>query len=112
MSHTGKPAHIAFRIARFGRLVLIYLLIGFHGLVHECLRLGLEEKHLYVLLGFLGKYIVPLGNGVIISESLAVLAVHLLALLLLLFLGSGEVLQALPGGVYLKAGLDHLCPSL
>ena len=92
MSHPSKPAHIAFCVARFGRLMLVYLLIGFYGLVYECLRLGLEEKHLYVLLGFLGKYIVPLGHSVVIAESLAVLTVHLLTLLLFLFLGAGEIL--------------------
>ena len=64
------------------------------------------------MLGFLRQHVVPLRHGVIIAEGLAVLAVHLLALLLLLFLGAGEVLQALQGGVYLKPGLDHLCPSL
>ena len=112
MSHTGKPAHVAFRITRLSRLVLGDLFVGFHSLVYQCLRLGLKEKHLYVLLGFLCQDIVPLRYGIIIAESLAILAVQLLTLLLLLFLGTGEVLQALTGGVYLEAGLDHLRTSL
>ena len=112
MSHTGKPAHVAFRIARLSRLVLGDLFVGFHSLVYQCLRLGLKEKHLYILLRLLCQDIVPLRYGIIIAESLAILAIQLLTLLLLLFLGASEVLQALPGGVYLKAGLDHLRPSL
>ena len=107
-----EPPHGAIDIICIGRLQLVHLVVGFHGLVDQCLCLGLQEEHLDIVGRFLREDIVPLGNGVIVAESLAVLAVQFLGLLLFLLLAAGELLQLANGVVYLETGLYHLRPAL
>lgn len=108
-----EPPHRTIDIIGIGSLQLIHLVIGFHCLVDQCLCLGLQEEHLDIVSRFLREDIVPLGNGVVVTESLAVLAVQFFGLLLFLLLTAGELLQLANGVVYLETGLYHLAlPSL
>ena len=107
-----EPSHGAIDIIGIGSLQLVHLVVGFHCLVDQCLCLGLQEEHLDIVSRFLREDIVPLGNGVVVAESLAVLAVQFFGLLLFLLLTAGELLQLANGVVYLETGLYHLRPAL
>ena len=107
-----EPPHGAFDIIGIGRLQFVHLVVGFHGLIDQCLRLGLQKEHLDIVGCFLCEDIVPLGNGVVVAERLTVLAVQFFGLLLFLFLAAGELFQFANGIVYLETGLYHLRPAL
>ena len=68
----------------------------------------LQEKHLDIVITLLDQHIVPLGNGIVISEALAVFPVQLLDFSLFLFLTAGKVFQALCRIFYLETGFNHL----
>ena len=76
------------------------------------MHLGLKEKHLDVFLTLLLEDIVPLGDRVVIPETLAVLAVQFLHLRLLLVLRAGELLQARQRALDLETGPDHLSAAV
>ncbi len=107
--HIGLAARAPERAVMFHSVSLYagYLLIGFHSLVDQRLRLGLQEKHLHIVLPFPDQDIVPFSDGVVITETLAVFAVKLFYLHTLLLLGAGKFLQCPGGTVNLKPGLDH-----
>ena len=94
------------------RFFLVQPGIHLNGFIDQCLYLCLKKQHPYVFFCLLRQHIVPLCYRIIITESLAVLAVHLLTLLLLFLLCAAEVLETFAGSINLKAGLDHLCSAL
>ena len=110
--HAREPAHRAVHVFRLAGLDLVHLLVSLRGLVHQALHLGLEEKHLDVFLTLFLKDVIPLGDRVVIPETLAVLAVQFLHLGLLLVLRAGELLQARQRALDLETGLDHLCAAV
>lgn len=61
-----------------------------------------------IVITLLDQHIVPLGNGIVISEALAVFPVQLLDFSLFLFLTAGKVFQALCRIFYLETGFNHL----
>ena len=78
--HAREPAHGAVHVFRLAGLDLVHLLVRLGGLVHQALHLGLEEKHPDVFLTLFLKDVIPLGDRVVITETLAVLAVQFLHL--------------------------------
>ena len=110
--HAREPAHRAVHVFRLAGLDLVHLLVSLGGLVHKALHLGLEEKHPDIFLTLFLKDVIPLGDRVVIPETLAVLAVQFLHLGLLLVLRAGELLQARQRALDLETGLDHLCAAV
>ena len=86
----------------------IHLLIRFCSFVDKVLDIGLMKQDLHVVLALLGKGIVPLGKGFIITETFPVFAVQFLHLRLFLLLAAGEVLYFTDNRFQLKAGTHHL----
>ena len=112
MPHSGKPVHIAIRIARLLLLKFLKLGISLYRLIHHCLGLCLQEKHLDIILTFLYKYIVPLGDSIIVAERFPIFAIQFLNLRFFLFLTSSKVLQGCDNRIYFKTGLYHLSTTV
>ena len=107
-SHFREPAHRTLDIGFGSSLYLVHLFVRFHRLVHKALGFRLQEKHLDIVITLLDQHIVPLGNGIVIPEALAVFPVQLLDFSLFLFLTAGKVFQALCRIFYLETGFNHL----
>ena len=99
---------VAFRLG----LRFSHLGVKLDRLVHHALGFGLEEKHPDIGVALADQDVIPLGQCVIIAESLAVLAVKFLDLRLLLLPRAGELLQARQCALDLETGLDHLCTAV
>ena len=106
--HFREPAHRTLDIGFRSGFYLVHRFVRFHGLVNKTLGFRLQEKHLDIVITLLDQHIIPLGNGIVISEALAVFPVQLLNFGLFLLLATGKVFQAFRGILYLKAGFDHL----
>ena len=108
LPYLSEESHSTFSLFRFLGLDLVYFFVSFGRLADQILDVGLMKQDLHVVLALLGKGIVPLGKGFIITETFPVFAVQFLHLRLFLLLAAGEVLYFTDNRFQLKAGTHHL----
>ena len=108
LPYLSEESHSTFSLFRFLGLDHVYFFVSFGRLADQILDVGLMKQDLHVVLALLGKGIVPLGKGFIITETFPVFAVQFLHLRLFLLLAAGEVLYFTDNRFQLKAGTHHL----
>lgn len=80
------------------------LLVGFYGFFNIGLSLCLHEQGLDIGIPFLYKRVIPIGQGLVSAERVAVFPVQLVDLVLLLLFRADKVSQLADGVVQLGAG--------